>query len=123
MVSALQMTVLVAGNREELEGKLERWRYALESRGIRISRKMTQYMTTELDSDQQITIKLGRGNIKRVHKFKYLGSVIASEGNMEEEINNRIQCAWNNWRKVWIGSSTSKESKRAEVERNQDEDA
>ncbi|XP_064116677.1 uncharacterized protein LOC135222522 [Macrobrachium nipponense] len=92
--------VLVAENREELEGKLERWRYALERRGLRISRKKTEYMTTKLDGNQQTTIKLGGGNIKRVHKFKYLGSVIDNEENMEEEINNRIQCSWNNWRKV-----------------------
>ncbi|XP_068208550.1 uncharacterized protein [Palaemon carinicauda] len=53
-----------------------------------------------MDGDQQTTIKLGGGNIKRVQKFKYLGSVIDNGGNMEEEINNRIQCGWNNWRKV-----------------------
>ncbi|XP_064104347.1 uncharacterized protein LOC135214213 [Macrobrachium nipponense] len=90
--------VLVAENTEELEGKLERWRYILESRGL--SRKKTQYMTTELNDDQQTTIKLGGRNIIRVHKFKYLRSVIDNQGNMEEEINNRIQCGWNNWMKV-----------------------
>ncbi|XP_064111346.1 uncharacterized protein LOC135218826 [Macrobrachium nipponense] len=47
---------------------------------------------------EQTTIKLGGGNINRGHKFKYLGSVVGNEGNME--INNRIQCGWNNWRKV-----------------------
>ncbi|XP_064118973.1 uncharacterized protein LOC135223981 [Macrobrachium nipponense] len=87
--------VLVAKNREELEGKLERWRYALENRGLRTNREKI-----ELDSDQQTTIKLGGGNIKRVHKFKYLGSVIDNEVNMGEEIKNRIQCGWNNWKKV-----------------------
>ncbi|XP_064110304.1 uncharacterized protein LOC135218090 [Macrobrachium nipponense] len=70
--------VLVAENREELEGKLERWRYALEGTGLRISRKKTEYMTTKLDGDQQTAIKLGGGNIKRVHKFKYLGSTFAN---------------------------------------------
>ena len=92
--------VLLARNREELERKLERWRYALESRGLKISRKKTEYMTTELDGDQQATIKLGGENIKRVHEFKYLGSVMDGAGDMEKEINNRIQCGWNNWRKV-----------------------
>ena len=92
--------VLLAKNREELERKLERWRYALESRGLRINRKKTEYMTTELDGDQQTTIKLGGGNIKRVYKFKYLGSVMDNAGDMGKEINNRIQCGWNNWRKV-----------------------
>ena len=92
--------VLIAKNRKELERKLERWRYALESRGLRISRKKTEYMTTELDGDQQSTIKLAGENIKRVNEFKYLGSVLDNEGNMEKEINNRIHSGWNNWRKV-----------------------
>ena len=92
--------VLLARNREELERKLERWRYALESRGLRISRKKTEYMSTELDGDQQATIKLGGGNIRRVHEFKYLGSVVDEAGDMEKEIGSRIQGGWNNWRKV-----------------------
>ncbi|XP_064081905.1 uncharacterized protein C53C9.2-like [Macrobrachium nipponense] len=86
--------------REELEGKVVRWRYALESRGLKISRKKAEYMPTKLDGNQQTTTKLGGGNIRRVHKFTYLGSVIDNEGNVEEEINNQIQCGWNNWRKV-----------------------
>ncbi|XP_064115065.1 uncharacterized protein LOC135221171 [Macrobrachium nipponense] len=79
-------------------------------------------------------------------------SVIDNEGNMEEEINNRIQCGWNNWRKVssvicdskvpirlmgrvhkaevrpamtfgfWIRSSTTKENRGQQVGRSRDED-
>ncbi|XP_064088211.1 uncharacterized protein LOC135202648 [Macrobrachium nipponense] len=92
--------VVVAENRVELERKLERWKYGLGGRGLRISRKKTEYMTTKLDGDQQTTIKLGGGNIKRVYKFKYLDSVTDNEGDMEEEINNQVQSGWNNWRKV-----------------------
>ncbi|XP_064098055.1 uncharacterized protein LOC135209277 [Macrobrachium nipponense] len=94
--------VLVAENKEELEGKLERLRYFLESRGLMISRKNTEYMSTQLEGDQQTTIKSGRGDIKKVHKFKYLGSVIDNEWNMEEEIKNQIQCGWNKWGKVYV---------------------
>ena len=92
--------VLLAKNRDELERKLERWRYALESRGLRISRKKTEYMSTEMDGDHQATIKLGGENIKRVKEFKYLGSMIDAAGDMGKEVNNRIQCGWYNWRRV-----------------------
>jgi len=36
--------VLVDETREGVNGKLERWRHALESRGFRISRSKTEYL-------------------------------------------------------------------------------
>ena len=38
--------------------------------------------------------------MKRVEKFKYLGSVVAGDGNLDEEIMQRVQSGWNNWRKM-----------------------
>ncbi|XP_064104037.1 uncharacterized protein LOC135213868 [Macrobrachium nipponense] len=43
--------------------------------------------------------KKNKGQVKKL-RGQYLGSVTDNEGNMEEEIKNRIQCGWNNWRKV-----------------------
>ena len=79
--------VLVAESREALERKLERWRYALESRGMKISRKKTEYMTTDMNGDHKDTIRLEGVDIKRVHKFKYLGSMMYAAGEMEKETN------------------------------------
>ena len=89
-----------AKSREELEDRLEEWRYALESRGLKISREKTEYMTNGIDDDLQATIRLGETNIKRVQKFKYLGSTLDSEGEMDKETKHRVQSGWNNWRKV-----------------------
>ena len=41
---------------------------------------------------------LGGEVIKRVNQFRYLGSVLDEEGNMEKEVSHRIQAGWNNWR-------------------------
>ena len=65
--------ILVAENREDLEAKLERWREALESRGMKISRSKTEYMTTDMEGDQEETIQLDGSDLKRVTSFKYLG--------------------------------------------------
>ena len=92
--------VLAAESREELEDRLEEWRHALESRGLKISREKTEYMTNGIDDDLQATIRLGETNIKRVQKFKYLGSTLDSEGEMDKETKHRVQSGWNNWRKV-----------------------
>ena len=32
--------------------------------------------------------------------YKHLGSTLQSDGGMSTEINKRIQCGWNNWRKM-----------------------
>ncbi|XP_063602488.1 uncharacterized protein LOC134778568 [Penaeus indicus] len=67
---------------------------------MRISRSKTEYFTTDTSGDQQATIKLNGTDLKRVKTFKYLGSVVNETVGMEKEVNFRIQCGWNNWRKV-----------------------
>ena len=57
-------------------------------------------MTTHMNGDQQDTIRLEGVDIKGVYKFKYLDSMMDAAREMEKETNYRIQCGWNNWRKV-----------------------
>lgn len=90
--------VVCAERRDELEVKLERWRTALESRGMRISRPKTVYMCSGMEEDGRESIRLDGEEIKRVDKFKYLGSVMDEGGDMEKEVQHRIQAGWNNWR-------------------------
>ncbi|XP_063598209.1 uncharacterized protein LOC134774743 [Penaeus indicus] len=59
---------------------------ALESRGLKISRKKT--------------IQIDGLNLKRVDHFKYFGVMVEEDGSMGREIKHRIQCGWNNWKKV-----------------------
>ena len=82
--------VILARSRRALQAKLERWRQALESRGLKISRSKTEYMTTDLEGDQEETIQLDGRNLKRVTSFKYLGSVTQSSGDLEREVTHRI---------------------------------
>ncbi|XP_063586291.1 uncharacterized protein LOC134763659 [Penaeus indicus] len=89
--------VLVAESRRTLERKLEEWRVALESRGMRISKSKTEYFTTDTSDDQQATIKLNGIELKRVKSFR---SVVDETVGMERKVNFRIQCGWNNWKKV-----------------------
>ena len=87
--------VLCAERREDLEIKLERWRAALEERGMRISRSKTEYMCT---SNDEGSIRMDGEELKRVQKFKYLGSIVDASGLMDEEVKHRVQAGWNNWR-------------------------
>ena len=90
--------VLCAERREDLEVKLERWRAAQEGRGMRISRSKTEYMCASIDGDGGDSIRMDGEEIKKVHKFKYLGATIDASGSMDEEVRHRIQAGWNNWR-------------------------
>ena len=92
--------VLVAETREELEQKLNRWRDVLESRGLKISREKTKYMQMGgQDDDDDSEIHLVQERLKKVETFKYLGTTLSKDGELDREINARIQAGWNNWRK------------------------
>ena len=38
--------------------------------------------------------------VKKVKNFKYLGSIVSSDGRCEEEVRRRIQAGWMSWKKV-----------------------
>ena len=38
--------------------------------------------------------------IEKVETFKYLGSIIMENGDLEEEVTHRVQVGWINWKKV-----------------------
>ena len=70
----------------------------MEGRGLRISKKKTKYLRLNEDQDSEICMEGVRLN--RVKNFKYLGSKVASDGNMDAEITHRVQAGWRNWRKM-----------------------
>lgn len=90
--------VLCSTSREVVELKLEQWRRAMEDRGLKISRKKTEYLRFNEDRNTEISVQGTR--LKRVDKFKYLGSTVAEDGNLDAEITNRVQSGWRNWKKM-----------------------
>ncbi|KAK3525040.1 hypothetical protein QTP86_013476 [Hemibagrus guttatus] len=38
--------------------------------------------------------------MKKVQEFKYLGSIVQSNGECGKEVKKRVQAGWNGWRKV-----------------------
>ena len=92
--------VLCAETKEELEQKLEAWRKALEDRGMKISRTKTEYLQLSTHMNDNEDIVLDGEIIKKVERFKYLGSLVEETGNVEGEIKCRIQSGWKNWREM-----------------------
>ncbi|KAK2910488.1 hypothetical protein Q8A73_008203 [Channa argus] len=91
--------VICSESREQVEENLERWRSALENRGMKLSRSKTEYMCVN-ERDPGGMVRLQGAEVKKVQDFKYLGSTVQSNGECGKEVKRRVQAGWNGWRKV-----------------------
>ncbi|KAK3552505.1 hypothetical protein QTP86_012635 [Hemibagrus guttatus] len=91
--------VICSESREQVEENLERWRFALERRGMKVSRSKTEYMCVN-EREGSGTVRLQGEEVKKVQEFKYLGSTVQSNGQCGKEVKKRVQAGWNGWRKV-----------------------
>ncbi|KAK3516862.1 hypothetical protein QTP70_027082, partial [Hemibagrus guttatus] len=92
--------VICSESREQVEENLERWRFALERRGMKVSCSKTEYMCVN-EREGSGTVRLQGEEVKKVQEFKYyLGSTVQSNGESGKEVKKRVQAGWNGWRKV-----------------------
>ncbi|KAK3509791.1 hypothetical protein QTP70_011160 [Hemibagrus guttatus] len=92
--------VICSESREQVEENLERWRFALERRGMKVSGSKTEYMCVN-EREGSGTVRLQGEEMKKVQEFKYLGSTVQSNRECGKEVKKRVQAGWNGWRKVW----------------------
>ncbi|KAK3529995.1 hypothetical protein QTP86_009381 [Hemibagrus guttatus] len=85
--------VICSESREQVEENLERWRFALESRGMKVSRSKTEYMCVN-EREGSGTVRLQGEEMKKVQEFKYLGSTVQSNGECGKEVKKRVQAGW-----------------------------
>ena len=81
--------VLSREDRKKMEEALERWRNALEKRGLKKSRSKTEYMKAGEDRDEEV--RLQGEIVKKVEHFKYL---VSADGSCAEDVAKRIQAGW-----------------------------
>ena len=91
--------VIFEETREEVERRLKSWKYALERRGMKISRSKTEYLCINGGNDKE-TVKMEDTKVPRVKEFKYLVSTVQESGGCEREVKKRVQEGWNGWRRV-----------------------
>ncbi|KAK3515993.1 hypothetical protein QTP70_000534 [Hemibagrus guttatus] len=77
--------VICSESREQVEENLERWRFALERRGMKVSRSKTEYMCVN-EREGSGTVRLQGEEVKKVQEFKYLGSTVQSNGECGKEM-------------------------------------
>ena len=91
--------VLVCKTKPELRRQRSRWKTALEEKDFKISRKKTEYLQFN-DYEDLDDMIMDEEIIKKVQAFKYLGTHVSEDGELDVEISHRIQCGWNAWRKL-----------------------
>ncbi|KAK3519354.1 hypothetical protein QTP70_024785, partial [Hemibagrus guttatus] len=84
--------VICSESREQVEENLERWRFALERRGMKVSRSKTEYMCVN-EREGSGTIRLQGEEVKKVQEFQYLGSTVQSNGECGKEVEFTSQVA------------------------------
>ncbi|KAI0529692.1 hypothetical protein KFK09_002247 [Dendrobium nobile] len=92
--------ILVDKTREGVEDKLELWRSTLESKGFRLSRSKMEYIEYNFSSNRpsERIVTLGNQVINKSTRFRYLGSIVQSDGKIDGDINSRLQVGWLKWR-------------------------
>ena len=94
--------VLVDDSRTGVNRKLELWRQTLESKGFRLSRTKTEYMmcgfsTTRCEEEE---VSLDGQVVPQKDTFRYLGSMLQMDGNIDEDVSPQIKAGWMKWRQA-----------------------
>ncbi|KAK3532456.1 hypothetical protein QTP86_018454, partial [Hemibagrus guttatus] len=76
--------VICSESREQVKENPERWRFALKRRGMKVRRSKTKYMCVN-EREGSGTVRLQGEEVKKVQEFKYLGSIVQSNGECGKE--------------------------------------
>ncbi|KAK3561616.1 hypothetical protein QTP86_010765 [Hemibagrus guttatus] len=104
--------VICSESREQVEENLERWRFALERRGMKVSGSKTEYMCVN-EREGSGTVRLQGEEVKKIQEFKYLGSTVQSNGECGKEVKKRVQAASKiAFPCTWFAHTTERAEKR-----------
>jgi uncharacterized protein YdeI (BOF family) len=94
--------VLVDETRVGVNGNLGLWKDALESKGFRISRTKTEYMMCDFSMTvhDDGVVSLDGQVVAKKRTFRYLGSMLQKDGDIDEDVRHRISAGWLKWRQA-----------------------
>ncbi|EYC37760.1 hypothetical protein Y032_0767g2182 [Ancylostoma ceylanicum] len=72
--------MLTSEDRDELQRQTQAWSDRLARFGLRLNIEKNEYLTT--DEHEFGTIKINGTGLLRAATFKYLGSIVSSDGNL-----------------------------------------
>jgi hypothetical protein len=88
--------VLVDESQTEVNRKLELWRQTLESKGFKVSRTKTEYMRCNFGNatHEEGEMSLEGQVVPKKDTFRYLGSMLWKDENIDADICHRINAGW-----------------------------
>ena len=92
--------MLVDESQAEVNRKLELWRQTLESKGFRLSRIKTEYMRCDFGGvvQEEGDVSLEGQIVPKKDIFRYLGSMLQRNGDIDADVSHRIKAGWIKWR-------------------------
>ena len=94
--------VLVDERQARVNRKLELWLQTLESKGFRLSRTKTEYMRCDFGgaAQEEGDVSLEGQLVPKKDTFRYLGSMLQRDGDIDADVNHRIKAGWIKWRQA-----------------------
>jgi hypothetical protein len=93
--------VLVGEEGPEVQSRLELWRRKLENVGLKISRSKTEHMFCDFGGLSNFApVELDGITLPVCSDFRYLGSLLQCNGDIDRDVKNRISAGWMKWRQV-----------------------
>jgi hypothetical protein len=94
--------VLIDESRIGVNQKLELWRQTLESKDFRLSRTKTEYMRCQFSGENSDDgdVSLDEWVVLMNDTFRYLGLMLQSDGEIDEDVSHRIRTEWVKWRQA-----------------------
>ncbi|XP_070028876.1 uncharacterized protein [Nicotiana sylvestris] len=85
--------VLIDETRSGVNERLEVWRHAFESKSFKLSRTETEYLECKFSAEpkKRTEVRLESQVIPKRGSFKYLGSVIQGDGEIDKDVKRRIR--------------------------------
>jgi hypothetical protein len=88
-------------SRTRVDLKLELWRQTLEAKGFRLTRSKTEYMKCDFSATtQEGDVRLDGQVVPKKDTFRYLGSMLQKDGDIDEDLSHKIKVGWLKWRQA-----------------------
>ena len=94
--------VLVDESHSRVNRKLELWLQTLEFKGFRVSRTKTKYMRRDFGNatHEEGDVSLEGQVVPKKDIFRYLGSILQRDGDIDTDVSHRIKARWIKWRQA-----------------------